>query len=88
MKASANKITRCTGWEASKPSDVNLTNGLDMQAVDSGGSNSGSVDSKANSTTSNSDEGAKLSPVKATKAAVVIKTASSLHRAFQTCRPD
>ena len=55
--------------DASKPSDVNLTNGLDMRADDSGGSNSGSVDSKANSTTSNSDEGAKLSPVKATEAA-------------------
>ena len=27
--------------EASKPSDVNQTNGLDMRAVDSGGSNSG-----------------------------------------------
>jgi uncharacterized protein (DUF305 family) len=55
--------------DASKPSDVNQTNGLDMRAVDSGGSSSASVDSKANSTTSNSDEGAKLSPAKVTEAA-------------------
>ena len=40
-----------------------------MQAVDNGGSNSGSVDSKANSGTSNSDEGAKLSPAKVSEAA-------------------
>ena len=55
--------------DASKPSDVNQTNGLDMRAVDSGGSNSASVDSKANASTSNSDEGAKLSPAKVTEAA-------------------
>ena len=55
--------------DVSKPSDVNQTNGLDTQAVDSSGSNSASVDSKVNSANSNSDEGAKLSPAKVTEAA-------------------
>ena len=39
-----------------------------MRAADSSGSNSASVDSKATPTTSNSDEGAKLSPAKVTEA--------------------
>ena len=55
--------------DASKPSDVNQTNGLDMRAVDSGVSNSANVDSKADLTTSNLDEGTKLSPVKVTESA-------------------
>ena len=50
--------------DAPKPSDVKQTNGLDMQAVDNGGSNSASVDSKASSPTSNLDDGAKLSSAK------------------------
>ena len=50
--------------DASKSPDVNLMNGREMRAVDSG-----SVDSKAKSPTSNSDEGAKLSPAKVTEAA-------------------
>ena len=33
--------------DASKPSDVNQTNGLDTRVVDNGGSNSASIDSKA-----------------------------------------
>ena len=55
--------------DALKPSDANQANGLDMRAVDGGVSNSAGVDSKANPTTSNLDEGTKLSPVKATESA-------------------
>ena len=55
--------------DASKPSDVNQTNGPDMRAVDSGGPNSTSVDSKDSSTASNLGDGAKLSPEKVTEAA-------------------
>jgi uncharacterized protein (DUF305 family) len=55
--------------DASKPSDANQANGLDMRAVDGGVSNSAGVDSKANPTTSNLDEGTKLSPVKVTESA-------------------
>ena len=55
--------------DVSKPSDGNQTNGLDMRAVDNNDSNSASFDSKASSTTSNSDDGAKLSPEKVAEAA-------------------
>ena len=54
--------------DAQKPSDINQTNGQDMRAVDNDGSNGASVDSKAGSTPSNSDEGAKLSPAKVVEA--------------------
>ena len=55
--------------EDPKPSDVNQTNGLDMRAVDNGGSNSAIIDSKTSSITSNSDNGAKSSPAKLAEAA-------------------
>ena len=55
--------------DAQKPSDVNQTNGLDTRVVDNGGSNSAGIDSKASSTTSNLDNGSKLSPAKVAEAA-------------------
>ena len=50
--------------DASKPSDVNQTNGLDMRAADNSGANIVSNDSKATAIKPNSDDGAKLSPAK------------------------
>ncbi len=54
--------------DASKRSDANPANGVDMRAVDNSGANSMSNDSKASVTKSNLDDGAKVSPAKLAEA--------------------
>ena len=54
--------------DATKSSDANQTNGVDMRAADNSGANSESNDSKASAIKSNLDDGAKLSPAKLAEA--------------------
>ena len=54
--------------DASKPSDVNQTNGVDMRTVGKSDDNSVSNDSKTGVAKSNLDDGAKLSPAKLAEA--------------------
>ena len=54
--------------DAPKPSDASQTNGLEMRAADNSDDNSVSNETKTSAMTSNSDEGAKLSPSKLVEA--------------------